>query len=499
MRRILINECKQEISSFNPVLAHYDDFLTDLGDTVLSYHRPIRSEVGGALQVFDQRDDLTIIGGYSARGITSSGPIAAPDFARISREFFASVQIALPLDGVYLALHGALASQDFDDAEGHLIEATRKIVGNDTPIVVSLDLHGILTDRILQHSDAVVVYHTNPHIDFYETGQRAARLLVRLLDKQVRPTQVRVPIPALVRGSNCITATGLIRGPLQRAIRFENSPGGVSGGIFIGNPFTDVPDLCSNVLLVTDGDSDCAIAEATAIANDFWALKEQIQQPLTSLKESIRLAAAGQGRVVLVDAADATSSGASGDSNAILAELLAAACPRTALIPIVDPPAVQACISAGLSATITTKVGGTLDPRFQPVTVTGQIISLSDGHLRSESHGEAWYAGPTAVLKCGPITLVITTRPVSLYDRTLFLANQQDPANFDMTVVKSPLCQPQFFNDGADLVLNIDAPGSTSANLLSLGHTQATRPLYPLDKDFSYTPAPRIFQSPRCR
>ena len=499
MRRILINECKQEISSFNPVLAHYDDFLIDLCDAVLSYHRPVRSEVGGALEVFDQRTDLSIIGGYSARGITSSGPIAAPDFARIAREFLASVQSALPLDGVYLALHGALASEDIDDAEGHLIAATRKIVGDNTPIVVSLDLHGILTDRILQHSDAVVVYHTNPHVDFYQTGQRAARLLCRILDKQVRPTQVRVPIPALVRGSNCITETGLIRGPLQRAIRFENSPGGLSGGIFIGNPFTDVSDLCSNVLLVSDGDSDCALAEATAIANDFWALKEQIQQPLTSLEQSVHLAAACQGRVVLVDAADATSSGASGDSNAILAELLAAACPRTALIPIVDPPAVQACIGAGLSATLTTKIGGALDPRFSPVAVTGQVISLSDGHLRSESHGEAWYAGPTAVLKCGPITLVITTRPVSLYDRTLFLANKQDPATFDMTVVKSPLCQPQFFNDGAELILNIDAPGSTSANLLSLGHTQAARPLYPLDKVFPYTPTPRIFQRPKCR
>ncbi len=493
MRRILINECKQEISSFNPVLAHYDDFLVDFGDAVLAYHRPVRSEVGGALQVFGQHPNLHVIGGYSARGITSSGPVAAADFARIANEFLDAVKRALPLDAVYLALHGALASTEIDDAEGHLVERTRAIVGPTVPIVVSLDLHGILTDRILQHSDSVLVYHTNPHVDFFETGQRVARLLLRLLDNEIQPVQVRVPIPALVRGANCVTDSGLICGPLQRAIRYENSPGGLSGGIFIGNPFTDVPDLASNVLLVTDGPSDCALAEATAIANDFWALKEQIQQPLTGLEESIRLAAAATGRVVLVDAADATSSGASGDSNAILAQLLRAACPRTALIPIVDPVAVQACVKAGRNATLAIDLGGTLDPRFQPVTLTGQVTHLSDGHLRSESHGEAWFAGPTAVFKSGAITLVITTRPVSLYDRTLFLANGQHPADFDMTVVKSPLCQPHFFNDGAELVLNIDAPGATSANLLSLGHTRAARPLYPLDKDFTYTPMPKVF------
>ena len=79
--------------------------------------------------------------------------------------------------------------------------------------------------------------------------------------------------------------------------------------------------------------------------------------------------------------------------------------------------------------------------------------------MYSESHGEHWYGGLSAVLQAGPNTIVLTSRPVSLYDRTPFLVNGQDPAAFDMTVVKSPLCQPRFFNDGAQHVLNIDAPG----------------------------------------
>jgi microcystin degradation protein MlrC len=114
--------------------------------------------------------------------------------------------------------------------------------------------------------------------------------------------------------------------------------------------------------------------------------------------------------------------------------------------------------------------------------------------MHSESQGEHWFAGPTAVLESGPYTLLLTSRPVSLYDRTPFLVNGQAPASFDMTVVKSPLCQPRFFNDGAQHVLNIDAPGSTSANVKGLGHTVAQRPLYPIDENFSYTPAPRVFR-----
>ncbi len=494
MPRILINECKQEISSFNPVIAQYEDFLINRGAGLLEYHRPVHSEVGGAMNVFATRPDYQLAGGYAARGITSTGTVSAAAFARIAEEFLDAVRHAGPIDGIYFSLHGALAAEDVDDCEGYLLERTREIVGEQMPIAVSLDLHGILTDRMLRHADVTTVFHTNPHVDFYETGQRAARLLIRLLDGGIKPVHIRIPIPALVRGQECITATGLFGNWVREAIAFENAPGGLSGGFFIGNPFTDVPDLASNVFLVADGDPAAACELGCRMAREFWDAKALIQQPLLTLGESVRIAKNATGRVVLVDAADATSSGASGDSNVILAELIRQGCQRTALAPIVDEPAVKACFAAGIGAEITVNVGGSLDPRFTPLTVTGSVRVLADGHMNSESHGEHWYAGLTAVLKAGPNTIVLTSRPVSLYDRTLFLVNGQDPAAFDMTVVKSPLCQPRFFNDGAEHVLNIDAPGSTSANVKGLGHTVARRPLYPLDENFSYTPEPRIFR-----
>ncbi len=492
MPRILVNECKQEVSSFNPVLSHYGDFLTGCGQEILAYHRRVRSEVGGALSIFDSRADLEVIGGFSARGITSAGTLAGPDFKRLAEDFLGAVRQASPLDAVYLALHGALASEQTEDTEGYLIEETRKIVGAKVPIVVSLDLHGILTDRILAFSDAVAVYHTNPHTDFYTTGQRAAGLLLHLLDGKPRPVQIRIPIPALVRGAQCITESGLFGTFVKRAVEIDNI---LSAGLFIGNPFTDIKDLASNVLLVTgEANADRAIELGTRIAEDFWRVRAQIQQPLTTLEDSIELAKSTPGRIVLVDAADATSSGASGDSNAILAELIRARCTRTALIPLVDAPAVEACFKEGINAELTLKLGGSLDPRFTPVEVTGRVRLLFDGTLRSESHGEAWCAGDCAVLEAGTITIVLTTHAVSLYDRTLFFACGQDPATFDMTVVKSPLCQPHFFEEGAALVIHVDAPGSTSANVQSLGHTRATRPLYPLDPDMTFTPKPRIFK-----
>ena len=164
-------------------------------------------------------------------------------------------------------------------------------------------------------------------------------------------------------------------------------------------------------------------------------------------------------------------------------------------MPIVDEPAVRSAFAAGVGGRIETPIGGTVDPkRFKPVGLTAAVRSLSDGWFRSESHGQKWFSGKTAVLEAGPFTIVATSLPCNLWDRSLFFANGHDPANFDMVVVKSPHCQRRFFDAKAERVVNVDAPGSTSANLRSLGHTRCARPMFPLDAGVEFTPSVKIFQ-----
>lgn len=498
MPRILVSECKQEVSSFNPVRGRYEDFAVCRGEDVVQQHRNVGTEVGAALNFFSQQG-VGVVAGYSARAGTSGGTLEDASFQRIASEFLEAVrQNRNGVDGIYFSLHGALVAETVDDVEGWLLAETRKIVGERLPLVISLDLHGILTDSMLRHSDAAVVYHTYPHVDFFQTGERAARLLLRIIDGSVRPVTARVPIPALVRGNELITATGKFGKCVRAAIDVENSKAGLSAGMFIGNPFTDVPDLCSNALVATDDDPDHAEREAIRMANMFWAMREHLHQPLTSLLDSIRLASLAAGRVVLVDAADATSSGASGDSNAILRAMLESNYARTALIPIVDAPAVQEAFRSGVGSMIRIAVGGSLDRRrFAPLTMDARVRLLSDGRFCSESHGNVWNSGPTAVLDAKNITLVVTSRAVSLYDRSLFLAHGQDPATFETVVVKSPHCQPHMFEQGAELLVNVDAPGSTSANLQSLGHSRCARPMFPLDRDVPFVPRARIFRRDR--
>lgn len=496
MTRILIAECKQEVSTFNPHLSTIDDFAVRTGEEILTYHRGVRNEVGGALSIFDHMDDVVVVPAYSAFFITSGGTLAQTDWEQIAGEFLQEIKDAPPVDGVYFCMHGAMASEKELDPEGYLLQETRKILGEELPIVVSLDLHGILTNRILQHANAIVSYHTYPHVDFFETGQRGARLLLKIIAGDVHPVTAKVSIPALVRGDELITETGLFGESIRTAQQVEELSAGLSAGMFIGNPFTDVPALQSYSYVVTDNDPSLAKRKAVEIAASFWKHHEKMSVPLVTLAEMVQIVNSNRsGTIGIVDAADATSSGASGDSNSVLKALIDADYSGQTLVPIVDQPTVLKSMSAGIGATIETTLGGTLDSnRFTPLPVRGKVRLLSDGKFQSESFGEQWDAGLTAVLEVGNFTIVVSSRAVNLYDRSFFLAHGQQPAHFDAVVIKSPHCQPHMFSDWCSRMINVDAPGSSSANLVSLGHRKCPRPIFPLDSNVTFHPQVETFQ-----
>jgi microcystin degradation protein MlrC len=494
VRRILVLECIQEVSTFNPVPSGIDDFDVRTGEAFFAAHRGHDTEVGGALEAFDEAG-VSAVPGFGAWAYSSTGTLAGDAFRALADGYLEAVRANPAVDGVYACLHGSMVADDEPDPEGYLLAETRRIVGWRVPIVVSLDLHGVLTRRMLEEADATVSYLTYPHVDFRSTGARAARLLLRILDDGVRPVTARVTIPALVRGEELITDTGSFGRLTRRAAALEASDGGLSAGILISNPFTDVPELQTSVFVTTDADPDRAATEALALASDFWAVHETMVQPLISLAEAVEAAkATTDGTIILTDAADATSSGASGDSNAILRALDDGGYRGTVLAPIVDAPAVTAATAAGVGGTIRTTIGGRSDPaRFEPMPFEGSVVSLGDGRYTSESDGLECQAGPTAVIRNDTATVVVTSRPVMLHDRSLFLAYGQDPQTFDAVVVKSPRCEPRMFDAWAARTVHVDAPGSTSANLRSLGHTHCPRPIFPLDEAVPFIPEVELY------
>src|SRR5688572_5710320 len=201
--KILVVECMQEISSFNPLPSGYENFQVLRGADMFD-QRGRNQAIGGALAVFDARPDVEVIPAVSARS-GSAGLLSAEGWKKLSTEVMDAVRAKIDqADAIYFSLHGAMGADGELDPEGWLLSETRALAGN-KPMVISLDLHGILTDRMLRQVDGLAIYWTYPHVDFADTGRRAAELLLRLIDRPAKPTVARIVIPALVRGDELIT------------------------------------------------------------------------------------------------------------------------------------------------------------------------------------------------------------------------------------------------------------------------------------------------------
>ncbi len=491
--RILIVECMQEISSFNPVPSQYTNFHITHGEQMREQER-LNTALGGALPVLHSAD-MEPVFTISARA-GSAGLLSAEGWKALLEEILEAVSegVQSGIDGVYFSLHGAMGADGELDPEGYLLQETRRMVGDSLPIVISLDLHGILTERMLQQVNGFAIYHTYPHVDFADTGRRAAELLVRLLREDLKPVTARVVIPALVRGDELITKTGCYGDLIREAQRLEREGTALSAGIMIGNPFTDVPELCTQVLITTNNDAETATQEAVRLAGEFWQLRNRMQGKFISLERAIAQAKTIQGAVVFTDAPDATSSGATGDSNILLKGLQASGYSKRVLAQIVDPVAAETAHQAGVGATIEVTLGGGLDTkRFSPMPVKARVRLLSDGKARLETMRAGLDAGKTAVLEFDNFVVVVLSKTVSLFDRAMYYANGLNPQDFDLIIVKSPHTEYAMYDAWVEKNFNIDVPGATSANLPTLGHTICSRPMFPLDEGVTFTPKAALY------
>lgn len=480
MKRIIIAGFRQETGSFNPKPSVYDDFDVLTGQDLLDASRESRGYVGGALTVFDARDDVEVVPTYSASAGTG-GPVTTADLDRLIAELLERVEGESNIDAVYLSLHGAMAGESEDDPEGRVLEGIRKHVG-DVPLTASMDLHGIVTDRLVEGVDAISFLHTYPHIDSYETGERAAVNLMKMLDGEIRnPVTGRVKIPMLARGNELITKTGKFGEAIWACQAIEASEGGIAAGVNIGNPFTDVPDLRSNTIVTVDGDQARADEEALKLARFMWDNRNLWFATLQSMEEIVQRAEAESGLVVCGDPADSTASGASGDSNAILKGLLQYGYSKRALIFIVDAPAVAKAFEAGVGSTIQVSLGGSIDQaRFRPLDCEVYVQSLSDGvHGRGLVPGRA---GRTAKFKLKQHTVVASERAAATTNSTFFLSQGEDPRHYDFVIAKSPNGFRTHYEPFASQIVYADVPGSTSANLKTLPYKKCPRPIFPLDE-----------------
>lgn len=492
--RIVVGALMQESNTFSPIRADLDGFRRGYlaaGSEILDRFRDRGAELSGFIAAAE-REGVELAPTIAA-GASSAGPLNSADFQWLVDRLIEAIERSGHFDGVLLALHGAWVAESEPDADGHVLARVREIVGPDVPVAATLDIHANVTRRVVEQANILVGYRTYPHVDMRETGERAAALLFRAARGEVRPRTYLRKAPMIVPPENSQTTDGPMAEIEALAREVERRPGILAASAFPVQPWLDVPELGFAAVVVADDQEGPARLAADEIARAAWSARARFLVPLVSPEEAVARALTAEGPVALVDSADGTSSGAPGDSTAILHALLAIrptrSTERAVLLTVVDPEAARAAVAAGQDARLDLRLGGTLDPaRHRPAAVSAVVERVGNGHFEfSAGVGDGLTAdmGATAVLRIGErhpvIRVVVMEKAVACYDPALYRSVGLEPREAQAVVVKSPTNHRWTYRDIARSTIYVDAPGAATPRLTSLTYRRAPRPLYPFD------------------
>jgi len=487
MKRIGVAQLIQESNSFNPVpatIADFEPFDIALGERVVREYGSA-DELGGFVQSMAAwAEPAEPVGLLRAHG-WAGGPMTAEARRWFVDELRRQLEAAGPLDGVLLALHGSLVAEDDDDVEGGLMEVTRSVVGPRMTVVTSLDMHGHMTPRMLALSNAMVAYHEIPHVDRHLTGLRAAEVW-RRLDAGAKPVCAAVRIPMISQGETQNSFVQPLKAVFDRAREMEREPGVLGASVFMTQGWLDVPNLGWTMLVYTDDDAKTARKLAEELADMCWARREQLRGTYQRPDEAIDSALACAGSpVVFSDGADATNSGACGDSVHLLKAITERPVPGGAMTFMVDPEAVAHAKSVGVGGEFNLAVGGKRDTAFsEPLPVRGRVEAIQPVRFVLTGHCSDHMPidmGLGAVVRIRDATVVFTesTGPGStpLLYRNLGL----EPRDFKIVVAKSPSGFRVEYEPFAAEIILLDTPGPASPNYAALPFHRIERPLWPID------------------
>lgn len=485
--RVALGGISHETNTYCRGTTGLDEFRVWRGEEIVANARGVRSYVGGMI---DAAGGLgaTLIPVLDAAA-TPSGTIAASAYETLSSEMLEGIKAVLPIDAVALALHGAGVVEGIDDLEGHLCRAVREAVGPQVKIVVTLDLHGNVTQAMADAVDCMFGVHYYPHTDAYDRGREAIEILPRLLAGRVRPVTHVETVPILLPPSttNLYPASAVN----ELCAEVERRPGFLDCTFYHGFPYTDIAHVGVHLVATADGSRELARAGAREVAGWVWAHREEFRpEAFTPERAIARAMEIEGGPVVINETADNPDGGAPGDATHLLRAMFAARLQNACLGYVYDPEVVAAAHRAGVGATIEVKLGGKHDHLHgAPLDLTGYVKTLSDGKFVLHgpmSRGARVDLGRMARLQAGGIDVLVSSVRGQTLDAEVFLLHGIDVNRYKVVALKSSQHFRAAFGPLAKEIITVDTPGLTTLRIETFPRQKSPRPIWPLDAEARY-------------
>ncbi|MBR8363597.1 M81 family metallopeptidase [Burkholderia sp. AU19243] len=471
--KILIAGFQHETNTFAPTKASFQSFVQGEGFPPLARGvdvlnlRDVNVPIGGFINVTQAQGHELIPVIWA--GASASAHVTVDAFERIAGEITGAVE-AGGFDAVYLDLHGAMVAEHTDDGEGELLERVRALVGDSMPLVVSLDLHANVTERMLKHADAMVAYRTYPHVDMAETGERAAHLLDRLIAEKRKFTRVVRRVPFLIPVNGMCTLIAPARDMYTALASLERDTG-VSLSFAPGFPAADFPE-CGPVIWGYGFDNDVLTKAIDSLYARMLAEESSWEVPFLTpdeaVVEAMRIGRNADKPVIIADTQD--NPGVGGDSNTMgmVRALLRNGATDAAVGVIWDADAAAAAHRAGVGARIELALGGRSGvPGDEPLNGMFEVDHVSDGRFRFDGpmlNGMTGELGPVACLRIDGVRIAVSSVKMQIFDRNLYRVAGIQPEQMKILVNKSSVHFRADFQAIAETILVAKAPGPMAAD-----------------------------------
>jgi len=488
-KRVLVGGIWHETNSFSPVKTDLDAFRRYLyleGEQVITGSRGTNTEIGGMIAAAPEAGLELIPSIYI--GAAPSGMVGREVIDLLLARLKADIESAGKLDGVLLALHGAMVAEGIDQADAHVVQAVRDIIGPDMPLVCTIDFHANVESALVEPADVLIAYKTLPHVDMGARGEDAARIISKLIESGKKPHKVFRKLPIITVPQRQPTHESPMREIMADLAEVERGSAITTASVIGAFAYCDVPQL--GMAILTYGEKAEAEAAADRLAEAVWSRRAQFKPDLVLPDEAVRRAiAANAGPIFLVEPADNIGGGAPGDGTHLLKALLEGRA-REAATVIWDPAAAKAAAAVGVGKRFKGKVGGnTLALHGAPVEIEGTVTFVQAVSYRRDSTwmtGQPADLGLVATVDTGGVKVILTSERAIPFDTLHLRIPGVEPEKAKMVTAKCASAWSGIFGKMAEGHVYVDTPGVCSSNVERMPYTRLERPFYPLDPDVQY-------------
>lgn len=485
-KRIAIGGFHHESDTFNPIITGKDDIRVSRGEEVLSFAS--RNAISGIIATLN--NDFELVPTLFARAVPN-GEWDRDYYLELRDEMLNVIKASLPLDGICLALHGSMRVKDLGPAEEDVLSKIREIC-SDIPIFVSLDMHATITERMLSSANGFVGYKTAPHIDEFETGEHAAKLLISCLNGDINPAMSAIKIPLLASGEMSETNVYPMIEIMEKVRSLESKDGILALSLLMGFPWADTENTGASVIAISNGDRTLADECAKYVAEYVWERRasftfyNEAYDPEVALGKAYESISDGVFPVVISDSGDNPTAGSSQDVTNFLKLIIAdkryaKMNPPLVYQGIYDPCVVKMAISSGVGSFIDVSLGAKFDKKTSaPIVAKAEVIAI-------KKDWQSVYKTDLALLRVGGVDVVVTSGHVGCYEPDMMRALGIDVENRRCIVVKLGYLEPEIRTIAKRSMLAL-TDGSTNEVFSRLDYKKIPHPIYPLDGDFDYSP-----------